>query len=234
MQMLKQVQARLAQLGFYDGVADGCDGPLTAAAVRRFQAAAGLVEDGIAGPATRARLFPEPVDADLGRDADPPGPEPATAPPVWPRQPEVERVFGPPGAHQTALAPPYPMVLAWQPDTAVTRFQVHERVHDSALRCLTRIADAYDAVTRADLGLDRFGGSLNVRPMRGGTRLSMHAWGIAIDFDPDRNQLRWGAERARLARPDAATFWRIWEAEGWMGLGRARNYDWMHVQAARL
>ena len=25
-----------------------------------------------------------------------------------------------------------------------------------------------------------------------------------------------------------------WEEEGWISLGRARDFDWMHVQAARL
>ena len=40
--------------------------------------------------------------------------------------------------------------------------------------------------------------------------------------------------RPRLAQPDGETFWKLWEDEGWVSLGRARNYDWMHVQAARL
>jgi len=62
----------------------------------------------------------------------------------------------------------------------------------------------------------------------------MHAWSIAIDFDPARNKLSWNNTRARLAKPDAVKFWELWEAEGWVSLGRARNYDWMHVQAARL
>ena len=74
----------------------------------------------------------------------------------------------------------------------------------------------------------------HVRKMRGGSSYSMHSWGIAIDFDPERNQLKWGKDRARLAQPDAVEFWRCWEAEGWVALGRARDYDWMHVQAARL
>ncbi len=70
--------------------------------------------------------------------------------------------------------------------------------------------------------------------MRGGQSYSMHSWGIAIDFDPERNQLKWGRPRARLSHSDAAPFWDAWEAEGWVSLGRARNFDWMHVQAARL
>lgn len=234
MRSLTDIQARLTDLGRYDGAVDGVDGPLTRAAVAAFQRDRGLVADGLPGPVTQSHLFPEPPIPALERDIDPPRAEPADIVPIWPRQAEVERVFGAPGGHQTLLTPPYPMRLAWQTRTPVPRFSIHEMCHDSALRCLTRVADAYDAAARADLGLDLWGGCLNVRPMRGGARLSMHAWGIAIDFDPDRNALTWGADRARLARPDAATFWRIWAEEGWVGLGRARDYDWMHVQAARL
>lgn len=65
-------------------------------------------------------------------------------------------------------------------------------------------------------------------------RGSLHSWGIAIDFDPERNALNWDHTKARLARPDAEDFWKIWEAEGWVNLGRSRDFDWMHVQAARL
>jgi len=70
--------------------------------------------------------------------------------------------------------------------------------------------------------------------MRGGSSWSVHSWGAAIDFDPDRNSLHASKAFARLAKPDADEFWRIWESEGWVSLGRAKNYDWMHIQAARL
>ncbi len=84
------------------------------------------------------------------------------------------------------------------------------------------------------LGFSIFGGSHNFRLMRGGSSLSTHSWGIAIDFDPARNQLHWKAAKARLARSDCIPFWEAWEKEGWVSLGRKKNYDWMHVQAARL
>jgi hypothetical protein len=84
------------------------------------------------------------------------------------------------------------------------------------------------------LGLDLFGGCLNVRKMRGGSAWSMHSWGIAFDFDPDRNQLKWGRDRAVFARPEYQKWWELWEEEGAVSLGRARNFDWMHVQFASL
>ena len=62
----------------------------------------------------------------------------------------------------------------------------------------------------------------------------MHAWGIAIDWDADRNPLRATSKDAAMATPRYAKFLDLWEEEGWLSLGRARNFDWMHVQAATL
>jgi hypothetical protein len=232
-EIVVKVQLRLKELGLYSGNVDGICGDKTAAAVRQFQSTIkGLVVDGIPGPATQAALLTwTPIPS---RDVDPKRAEPPAARPVWPRQPDVERMFGEPGEHQVMLNLPFEMVLDWETETPIKRFSVHEKVHDSALRCFQRVADAYDANARRRIGLDRFGGCLAVRAMRGGSRLSMHSWGIAIDFDPSHNELRWDHTRARLAKPDCETFWRIWEDEGWVSLGRARDFDHMHLQAARL
>lgn len=50
------VQARLIELGFEPGKADGVYGPLTAAAVKAFQGSRGIEADGIVGPVTRREL----------------------------------------------------------------------------------------------------------------------------------------------------------------------------------
>jgi hypothetical protein len=161
--------------------------------------------------------------------------EPAGA---WPRQSqrEMEKFFGPVGANQATLALPagYPMRIAWELGRSVARFSCHERIHDAARRVLVRVLDHYGPERIRELGLDLFGGCLNVRRMRGGSAWSVHAWGAALDFDPERNQLRWGRARARFARPEYEKWWALWEAEGFLSLGRARDFDWMHVQAARL
>jgi peptidoglycan hydrolase-like protein with peptidoglycan-binding domain len=53
---VRNVQRRLLHLGFDPKGIDGVYGPQTEAAVRRFQASAGITMDGIVGPETRARL----------------------------------------------------------------------------------------------------------------------------------------------------------------------------------
>lgn len=55
---VQELQALLQLLGFYSGPVDGTFLESTAAAVATFQQAAGLVADGIVGPATWNRLLP--------------------------------------------------------------------------------------------------------------------------------------------------------------------------------
>ena len=246
------VQSRLTAHGYAVGPIDGKIGAITRAALGAFQQARGLTITGTVTDATVSALrLPSSQGVTRPEPAAPPAPAPASA--VWPRQADCMAFYGPVGTGQTLLDLPYPMRLAWALDTVVTRISLHAKVAGSAERAFDRIASEYAPGDRAAIGLDIFGGSLNVRRMRGGSAWSMHSWGVAIDFDPIRNQLRWkrdassyvvtdddGRKRtvqtppARLAQPDAEAFWRAWEEEGWISLGRTRDMDHMHIQAARL
>ena len=138
------------------------------------------------------------------------------------------------GKDQTKIEVPYPHVIAWNRAQTVTRITRHRKVADSLVRVLTNVKEHYgkDGIER--LRLDIWGGCLNVRRMRGGSRYSMHSWGIAMDYDPENNRLKWGRDRASFAQPQYNRWWEFWEQEGWVSLGRQRNFDWMHVQAAKL
>lgn len=226
------LQSRLTSHGFPVGVIDGQLGPVTKAALRAFQTTRGLFVTGTATAETVNALRatstggtprPDGLVRPIARPA-----------PAWPRESEVSAFYGPVGQGQGKLTLPYPMRLAWDRSVVVTAMTLHAKVIESAGRAFEAIALAYAPAQRVDLGLDIFGGSLNVRKKRGGSSWSMHSWGIAIDFDPERNQLTWGRGKARLAQPDAEAFWAAWEAEGWTSLGRTRDMDFMHIQAARL
>ena len=161
----------------------------------------------------------------------------------WPTQAGVTAFYGPHGAPNFGPTPPPPLVnvearwemkIAWDKAKRRRSFRVHQKVAESLGRVLDEIARTYSTAEIDRLGFNLFGGDYNARKIRGGTSWSMHSWGIAIDFDPEKNQLRWGRDRATLAHPDCIPFWEAWEREGWVSLGRLKNFDWMHVQAAKL
>ncbi|HEU5141301.1 MAG TPA: peptidoglycan-binding protein [Bacillales bacterium] len=54
---VSELQTKLKKAGTYEGSIDGLYGPLTAAAVRKFQRSRGLTVDGIAGPVTLGALY---------------------------------------------------------------------------------------------------------------------------------------------------------------------------------
>jgi len=169
------------------------------------------------------------------RDADPTA---SLNPHNWPKQQQEELIafYGQPGdsAQLTRLQLPYPHKLAWDKRTIINSFQCHKKVHDSMKAVLSKVLDVYGIEEIRRLGLDTWSGCVNVRKMRGGTQWSMHSWGIAVDYDDENNALKWGRDRARFARPEYEKWWQCWEEEGWDSLGRKKNYDWMHVQAAKI
>lgn len=234
------VQSRLTAHGYPVGAIDGQIGPITIAAIKAFQKARGLEVTGTANGTTVSHLKmpsstvpPEKLIGVPQRTVD--GQEdPKAIKNHWPRQIDCMEFYGPVGKSQVMVELPFSMMLAWDKSTRVRKISLHSKVAASASRVFNQIAGIYTDAERSSLGLNIFGGSLNVRRMRGGTAYSMHSWAIAIDFDPERNQLNWKAPQARLSHADAVPFWEAWEAEGWLSLGRAKNFDWMHVQAARL
>ncbi|GAB5520404.1 MAG: M15 family metallopeptidase [Rhodothermales bacterium] len=155
----------------------------------------------------------------------------------WPEENEaaLRNFYGAPGdtSNLVTIDLPYPHRLAWDLRRTTHRLTCHTKVADSIGRVLTAVHLHYGMEGIRTLRLDHYGGCYNKRRKRGGTQWSTHAWGIALDYDPLRNRLSWGRDRATFARPEYAAWWAAWEAEGWVSLGRVANFDWMHVQAAR-
>lgn len=154
----------------------------------------------------------------------------------WPKQytPEFDEFYGERGTGLKRLHLPYPHRISWNTNQVINSYYCHEKVHDSMLRILEKVLDHYGIDEIKKLRLDLWGGCYNERQIRGGTKWSMHSWGIAVDYDPVQNKLKWGRDKATFAHPEYDKWWEFWEEEGWVSLGRQRNFDWMHVQAAKL
>lgn len=161
---------------------------------------------------------------------------PATMP-IWPKQTAaaMNSFFGARGSNQTGLVLPFAMRIAWETSSKVSKISCNKKVAENLERIFARTLDHYGIDEVRRLGLDLFGGCLNVRLMRGSTSTwSIHSWGCAVDIDPDHNQLNYHRAQATLDNPPFDPFWRFVYDEGAIGLGRERDYDWMHFQFARL
>lgn len=125
---------------------------------------------------------------------------------------------------------PYPMRIAWDRKTKIKRFQCHKLVAQPLLNVFNELLAHYGYDTLVSLGIDLYGGCFNYREMRGGTSLSTHSWGIALDLDPDRNLLHESAKTARFARSEYAIMHDIFYRNGFINLGIEKGFDWMHWQ----
>jgi hypothetical protein len=121
----------------------------------------------------------------------------------------------------------------------ITRIPFHKKAAPALQLVFGRILDTMTPAEITDAGLDVFSGSFNYRVMRGGSALSMHAYGIAIDHDAARNGL--GDRTPHLAHfPKVLNAYKaegaIWGGD-WDGDGDTldeRRCDGMHFQFARL
>lgn len=192
------------------------------ARIKQIQRAVHVAEDGIVGPLTveaicRALRVPDP-------------------PPVWPSQSRVREgksCFGHPGDESALehVIPPYTLYFEGKP---VRTIRVHHLIAPHVQQALAEVLDHYGQEAIHRLGLDIYGGSYAYRATTTGRAISMHAWGIALDFAPESNAYSFRSPRATLSHEKCIPWWEIWEAHGATSLGRERDYDWMHLQFASL
>lgn len=211
-------QVILGAMGHNPGLVDGWAGHNTAEALTAWQSE-------MAGVSAAVERVPGPNYA------------PSHLQSAWPLQRDMAAFYGPAGGPDCTsgiVQLPFPFTIAWNPVQTIVTFRCHRRLAVPMTEIFKETARHYGVGEMIRLRLHLFGGCFNHRPMRGGTSLSTHAWGAAVDIDPERNQLRWGRDRAQLARPEYEAFWRIVAGQGAVSLGQAANRDWMHFQFARL
>jgi hypothetical protein len=77
---------------------------------------------------------------------------------------------------------PFPLVLPWHRSRQVTHMTCHRLMKPIFADCFQEIVDS-----GLQAHITSFGGCFAFRSQRSGTKLSTHAWGIAIDLNPETN-----------------------------------------------
>lgn len=164
----------------------------------------------------------------------------------WPKQSDCNEFYGDPRGQNGGpsakwekenlmlVIQPWKLVTAWD-GRPVNGIRVNIRCAESLDRVLKEIwAAALKSKRPQDLiemwGMTLFGGGYNFRVMRGGSALSMHSWGCAVDFDPARNAL--GSKKPNFA--GCPSVLNAFAREGWTWGGEWKKPDAMHFQAARV
>lgn len=140
------------------------------------------------------------------------------------------------------IKPPAGWQLYYQDDAGLVKIsgiRIHVLLADSFTAVLTEIWEHAKAqlpanATTAQIQqwlhakrVDQTGGGYNYRPNTSNPKvLSMHCWGIAIDWDPDHNP------RGTAATTLEPWWYQIWANHGWSNGKHFHTPDPMHVQFA--
>jgi hypothetical protein len=167
-------------------------------------------------------------------------------PRVWPKdtREELDAYYGPhvprEGGYPTLaweaknlvwIKPPYHMRAAWDQKLVITRIRCHRRVAASLSAILDEMRSRFGRAGLNRRWMNLFGGTYVYRVVRGSNRLSLHAYGAAIDLDPIHNPLgkAWKLESTMMDLEVVDIF----ESAGWTWGGRFEGRkDCMHFQAA--
>jgi D-alanyl-D-alanine carboxypeptidase len=159
----------------------------------------------------------------------------------WPHQSDVDAFYGDPrGANGEAsvkwesqnlarVPAPWKLITSWD-FRPVSAIRIHKKCEPSLIKVLDTIWNAAGQRESKikEWGMHLYAGAYNFRLMRGGTKLSMHSWACAVDFDSARNAFG-------DTTPNFATIPAVLDAfasEGWTWGGQWKKPDGMHWQAA--
>jgi hypothetical protein len=82
----------------------------------------------------------------------------------------------------TTIPLPFPIALSWDSSRQVQRISCHKLLAQGCTEVFAQIQSS-----GLQSKITSFGGCFSFRPQRTGTKLSSHAWGIALDLNPESN-----------------------------------------------
>ena len=116
---------------------------------------------------------------------------------------------------------PFPLTLSWDHSQTVNAMTCHKLLANVFAGVFDRLQ-----VSGSQNKITSFGGCFSFRPQRTRTKLSTHAWGIAIDLNPETNQ------QGTAGDMDPAVITIFREAGfAWGGDWQGKTHDPMHFQS---
>jgi hypothetical protein len=154
-------------------------------------------------------------------------------PTTWPHDDTASKVkfYGDPRVKEfenkylVLITPPFQMYYDKHPLKAI---RVNKMIASSLLRVFNNVLEkcGHDQKKIDAIGISAYGGCYNFRPIRGSTALSNHAFGAAIDLDPENNVL--GSKSGKMSPITIQAF----KDEGWLWGGDYKGRkDYMHFEA---
>lgn len=153
----------------------------------------------------------------------------------WPKQSDCLKRFGNPASATWGGRNIVHVKCPWQlhmGEIAIPFIKINVIAAPSLKRVLDHVWDwaGKDPGKIASIHADQFSGDWVVRQARGLSMISMHAFGLAIDFDAPNNQL--GAKKFFFTEKNPLIS--AFLDEGWVWGGKWSRPDAMHVQAAKV
>jgi len=149
-------------------------------------------------------------------------------PSPWPRSKDVEKFYGKPADKDNLVTIDVPQMtyIGGAKPQKTSKVTCHVKIADSLKAILE---DLKDNPATAFI-LDEWAGCYNHRNMRGSDRLSLHSWGIAVDFWPRYNGMytQWP-----LVAQMPIEVMEVFCKHGWTAAGAFWGRDAMHFQATR-
>ena len=232
---VRALQVALSNAGYRVDITDGEFTADTDYWVRQFQKQHGLTIDGVVGEDVAVHLD-QPSATIISKAI------PLIGPTGFPHDDTASLVafYGDPSVNNAAwqaanlvpVVPPYQMYGGDNDDgtSPVKSIYFHKKCAPNLLAALTDIWNYYgkDDEKIHAVGLHRFSGAYNYRPIRGSTRLSDHSFGCAIDIDSQAHPMNY-EHKYPLPQPVYDAFV---ASKATMGQDFIHRQDPMHAQYA--
>jgi hypothetical protein len=193
--------------------------------IRNVQHTLGLVVDGIPGAKTWRAVHSRIV----GMPSNQPTQTTHSVPVPADEFTSISDVYGQPGNESNLVQFNFPYEMKLYGDTPIKSHRCHKLCKSDLEAILETARDELGMDFIRKYHLDHYDGCYNYRRMRGGSSVSRHSWGIAIDIAAEYNGNHTRKPQAEMP----GEFIEIFQRFGWKSGGAEWGRDYMHFQRTK-